>query len=140
MTYLDPTYIQTHIFQRLLVESTADFTDMLDNAEAEQIAVIKSYLSHRYDVNRIFNPDQPVENELLKRILTKLLIYDAVRRNAARKVPADFKDEQEWAMNTLEKLNTGKIILDNLPPAIDDNGNPLLNTIWGHNSNPDFYL
>lgn len=140
MIYLEKDYLQTHIFERFLEESSADYMDMLDNAEAEQIGVIKSMLAGRYDVALIFNEDAPIINEVLKRILSKLVIYDAVRRNAARKVPTDYKDEYDWAMAMLEKLSTGKIVLDDLPkPPLNPDGTSGT-TLWGNNSDKNFYI
>lgn len=141
MIYLEKEYLNTHIFERLLDESSEDFEDMLDNAELEQIGLIKSMLYARYNVNLIFDESNPIKNEVLKRILSKLVIYDAVRRNAARKVPSDYKEEYEWAMAMLEKLAVGKILLDDLPKPQDNPDNPNNGkTMWGNNSNPNFYI
>lgn len=140
MIYLEKEYLQTHIFERLLEESSGDYMDMLDNAEAEQIGVIKSMLAGRYDVSLIFNEDAPIINEVLKRILSKLVIYDAVRRNAARKVPTDYKEEYEWAMDMLEKLSTGKVVLDDLPkPPLNPDGTSKT-TLWGNLTDKNFYI
>lgn len=140
MIYLEKEYFQTHIFERLLNESSDDYEHTLDNSEEEQIGIIKSMLAARYDVDTIFDKDAPVINAVLKRILTKLVIYDVVRRNAARKVPADYREEYDWAMEMLEKLSIGRIVLDDLPkPLPDENGNSA-DTMFGNMSNPNFYI
>ena len=112
MIYLNKEYLKTHIYERFLIESTSDFEQMLLNSELEWIDIIKSMLSSRYDVSKIFDTNTPIHNELLKRILSKFIIYDAVRRNAARKVPTDFENEKKWAEEMLEKISVGKIVLD----------------------------
>lgn len=140
MIYLEKQYLETHIFARLLNESSDDFVDMLDNSEAEQIDLMKSMLSARYAVDLIFDEQNPVQNGILKRILSKLVIYDAVRRNAARKVPSDYKEEYEWAMEMLEKLSIGKIVLDDLPkPGLNPDGTTGT-TMSGNLSNKNFYI
>lgn len=140
MIYLEKEYLITHIFERLLNESSDDYSDMLDNSEEEQIGVIKSMLAGRYDVETIFDKTAPVINAVLKRILTKLVIYDAIRRNAARKVPTDYKEEYEWAMKMLEKLSTGAIVLDDLPkPPLNPDGTSGT-TMHGNLSNKNFYI
>lgn len=140
MIYLEKEYLVTHIFERLLNESSKDYDDMLDNSEEEQIGVIKSMLAGRYDVDTIFDNTTPVINAVLKRILTKLVIYDAVRRNAARKVPTDYKEEYEWAMKMLEKLSTGAIVLEDLPkPPLNPDGTSGT-TMYGNLSNKNFYI
>lgn len=138
MIYLSQEYLQTHIYDKLLTEITTDFEQMLDNLEVEWIDVFKSMLSSRYDVEAIFNAETPIQNELLKRILSKLIIYDAVRRNAARKVPTDYENEKKWAEEMLEKISIGKLTLNDLPKP-QDNTEPG-QFMSGNLSNENFYI
>ena len=140
MIYLDKEYLKTHIYERFLIESTSDFDHMLSNSELEWIDIIKSMLSSRYDVVKIFDTNTPIHNELLKRILSKFIIYDAVRRNAARKVPTDFENEKKWAEEMLEKISVGKIVLDDLPKPTEDNTGNNGSFMSGNLSNQDFYI
>ena len=140
MIYLNKDYLKTHIYERFLIESTSDFEQMLTNSEAEWIDIIKSMLSARYDVEKIFDNSAPINNELLKRILSKFIIYDAVRRNAARKVPADFENEKKWAEEMLDKISIGKIVLDDLPKPPEDSSGNNGSFISGNLSNQDFYI
>lgn len=138
MIYLSKEYLQTHIFEKLLSESILDFDEALCNSEAEWIDIIKTMLSNRYDVEAIFNEETPVHNELLKRILSKLVIYDAVRRNAARKVPTDYENEKKWAEEMLEKIAYGKLTLDDLPKPQDIYSPGQF--MSGNLSNENFYI
>lgn len=152
MIYLEKEDLITSAFQRLIDESTGDTptegetiedvrTRILNEVESKNIALITSYIGTRFDVLLIFNEDEPIRNELIVTILVKLCLYDIVRRNAARKVPADFKEEYDKAMELLEKIATGKIPVSGLPGLTDGNGNPVSsNTLWGNNSNKDFYI
>ena len=140
MIYLDKNNLITHAFERLIDESSLDFQLTLDNTEAQNIELVKSYIATRYDVELIFNQTNPVRNELLVRIISKLVLYDIVRRNAARKVPSDYTEERDKAMELLEKIATGRIKLDGLPLPTDDNGKTLSNTLWGNNTNKNFYI
>lgn len=140
MVYLLKTDLITHAFERLIDESSADFEHTLKNVESENIGIIKSYLGSRYDVDTIFNKIAPIRNALLIRILTKLVLYDVVRRNAARKVPTDYVEEYKAAMETLEKIAFGKLDIKELPPAIDEDGQVISNTLFGNNRNSNFYI
>lgn len=140
MIYLEKEYLKTHIYERFLIESTSDFEQMLLNSELEWIDIIKSMLSSRYDVSKIFDTNTPIHNELLKRILSKFIIYDAVRRNAARKVPTDFENEKKWAEEMLEKISVGKIVLDDLPKPPEDTTGNNGSFMSGNLSNQDFYI
>jgi len=103
--------------------------------------LIKSYIGSRYDVEMIFDEDEPVKNELITRILVKLCLFDIIRRNAARKVPADFKEEYDKAIELLEKIAYGKLPVSGLPVPTDDDGNPIESTtISGNNTNENFYI
>jgi len=141
MIYIDKPYLITHCFERFIDESSQDDPEIIGNTIAAKIALIKTLLSTRYNVDLIFDETDPVENEVLKEILAKLVIESLVRRNAARKVPTDYKDNYKWAMETLEKLSTGKIILGDLPTPVDENGNPSpSNSIWGNSKNQNNYI
>lgn len=140
MVYLNKNDLITHAFERFIDESSNDFDDALKNIEAENIGIIKSYLGANYDVDTIFDKDDPIRNPLLVRILSKMVLYDTVRRNAARKVPSDYVEEYKTAMETLEKIAFGKLDIKELPPAIDDDGKIISNTLFGNNRNKNFYI
>lgn len=141
MKYLDEDYLYTHAFERAVTESTADFNNTLDNLEQETIDLVKSYLSQYYDIDKIFSITTPVKNGVLTKVMTKIILYEAVRRNAYRKVPTDYKEDYEWAIATLEKLNTGKITLSDLPPKEATDDNPTTGSLlYGNLSNKNLYI
>lgn len=157
MIYLEKDDLITQAFERLIDESSADqnqYTEptepeetpelianrVLDKIELQNIELIKSYIGSRYDVALIFDETEPIRNQLLIRILTTLILFDVFRRNAARKVPTDYKENYDKAIETLEKIATGRIPVDGLPKPTDESGNPISNSIWGNNSNKDFYI
>jgi phage gp36-like protein len=140
MIYIDKDYLITQAQERFIDESSQNDDDILDQIELTQIAIIKTYLGTRYDVNTIFDEDSPIENEVLKEILAKLVVYKLIRRNAARKVPNDYKEQFDEAMKTLKEIATGIIRLDGVPPAVDTNGSVVSNSISGNLSNPNFYI
>lgn len=140
MVYLTKNDLITHAFERLINESSNDFAEALANIENENIGIVKSYLGAHYDVDTIFHPKEPIRNTLLIRILSKMVLYDVVRRNAARKVPSDYVEEYKNAMETLEKIAFGKLTIKELPPAVDDDGGIISNTLFGNNRNQNFYI
>lgn len=140
MIYLNKDDLVTVAFERLIDESSADFQDTIINCELQNIELIKGYLSSRYNTDEIFNVLTPIRNTIIVRILSKLTIFDIVRRNAGRKVPTDYKEEYDKAIELLEKISTGRIKLTGVPPAVDENGNINSNSIWGNNSNKNFYI
>lgn len=141
MKYLTTDYLYTHAFERAIAESTADFDRTIDNLESETIDLVKSYLSEYYDVNKIFSQAAPVRNGVLSKIMTKIILYEAVRRNAYRKVPTDYNEDYKWAMDSLEKLNSGKLKLNNLPPRTNEDGKTDNSRLmWGNLSNKNNFI
>lgn len=157
MIYLEKDDLITQAFEQLINESSADqnvYTEpaepeetpelianrVLDKIELQNIALIKNYIGSRYDVAAIFDETEPVRNQMLIDILTALVLFRVFRRNAARKVPTDYKENYDKALETLEKIATGRIPVDGLPIATDESGNPISNSIWGNNSNKDFFI
>lgn len=140
MIYIEKDYLISHAQERFIDESSQNDAAILDQIELAQIAVIKTYLGTRYNVNTIFDQDSPIENEVLKEILAKLVLYKLIRRNAARKVPNDYKEQYDEAMKTLKEIATGIIRLDGVPPAVDASGAVVAKSIYGNLSNPNFYI
>jgi hypothetical protein len=73
MQYLSLDYLYTHAFERAIAESTHDFAETLENLETETISLVKTYLSQYYDIDLIFSSTAPIENGVLKKIITKTI-------------------------------------------------------------------
>lgn len=143
MKYLTEDDLITDSYERFITESAADNLDVIDKCEQKAIALAITYLANRYSVNDIFGDNElnlpPLRNELLVDIITKITLYRLFKRNAARKLPDDVKEGWDWAIQMLEKIQTGRTIL-NLPPALDENGQVKSKSIWGNLSNNNFYI
>ncbi len=140
MIYLSENDIHSHIQIRLKDESQSDFTLAINELELQNIELVKSYMVGRYNTTLIFEAYEPIKNAVLVKILSYLVIYDLVRRNAARKVPSDYKEDYKWAIEQLERINSGRLILEGLPKPTDENGGIESTSIWGNNTNENFYL
>lgn len=141
MIYLEKEDLITDAFERFIDESSKDDPTVLDKAEARAIEFIKTMIGTRYNVDLIFTDGAPIINEMLVQILSRIIIYRIVKRNAARKVPTDYKEDYDEAILWLKDISVGKIILDGLPLPTDDSGEPLKsNSLWGNNSNSNFYI
>lgn len=141
MVYLTKEDLISSTFERFIDESTEDQEETLGLVEGENIELIKSYLGTRYNVNQIFSVSAPIRNTILVRILKSLVMLDVVSRNAARKVPSDYEAKYNKAIELLEKLATGRLKIKGLPGPVDDNGGPIQsNSLWGNNTNKNFYI
>jgi len=139
MIYINDDDLKTESFERFITESTSDFPTVKDSAELKVIGICKTLLKGRYDVDLIFDQSEPLRDEFLAEIITKLTICKIFGRNAARKLPTDLKEDFDWAMKQLEKINAGRLTLD-LPLATSTSGAPTSDTIWGNNKNENFYI
>ena len=140
MTYLQKEDLITDAFERFIDESTKDDPTVLDNAEARAIEFVKTMIGTRYNVALIFAIDAPIINEMLVQIISRIVIYRVIKRNAARKVPTDYKEDYDEALEWLTSISVGKLTLDGLPIPTDEDGAAISNSLWGNNSNPNFYI
>ena len=139
MIYITLDHLYTYAFDRSVKESTQDFDKTLENLERDTIALIKPYLCKYYDIKKIFDPETPVRHGMLIKIITKIILHEAISRNAYRKVSQNSKDDYDWAMATLEKLNTGRLVLTDLPEKPKQQ-NSTMGLIHGNLSNKNFYI
>lgn len=141
MTYLTKEDLIIVAYERFIDDSSQDQTYILDDTEKRAIAYLKTVLGTRYNVNLLFDENQPIRNQLIVDILSQIVVYNIIRRNAARKVPTDLKEDYENAMKLLKDLATGVLVLDGVPMPTDDNGNAIVsNTMFGNNKNKNFYI
>jgi len=152
MIYLLKEDLIASAFERFIDESSGDTPPegetiqqvrnrILTEVEKQNIELITTYIGTRYNTVAIFDEDEPIRNPLLVKILVKLCLYDIVRRNAARKVPTDYKEDYDKALLQLEKIATGRLPITGLPQATDNDGNPITSeSVWGNNKNKDYYI
>ncbi|WP_166964634.1 DUF1320 family protein [Yeosuana marina] len=139
MIYITEDDLKTESFERFITESTSDFPTVKDKAELKSIGIAKTMLKGRYDVDTIFDETTPIKDEFLVEIITKLTTCKIFGRNAARKLPTDIKEDFDWAMKQLEKINAGRLVLE-LPLNSPTYGAPSGDTLWGNNKNENFYI
>lgn len=152
MRYLTQTDLTANSYERFITDSSKDDPAVLDRLEDRAIALAATFME-RFDTDTIFGTYVPAEAEgdppvlipgirhaLLIEIIAKITLYNLFRRNAARKIPEDIKEDYDWAVKELERIRNGATTLKGLPPAIDENGQPISNTIWGNNANGNFYI
>jgi phage gp36-like protein len=140
MIYVTKDDLIAQSFERFIDESSLDNAEVIDKAELRNIELIKSYIGSRYNVAMIFDSQNPIKNEVLAGALVTMMLFDIIRRNSARKVPTDYREDYDKAVELIQKISTGKILLSDLPKAVDDSGQEVKNSIWGNNSNKNFYI
>ncbi|MFK5890769.1 MAG: hypothetical protein QM486_08570 [Flavobacteriaceae bacterium] len=139
--FLTQADLQAHIIDQFLTErNAAPQNAILEVLELQNIEIIKTKLKGRFDVTAIFAATGAARHYLIIKILVKLVLYDFIHRNAARKVPADYVKDWEWAMKLLEQIKAGKEVPDGLPPFLDINNIKVSGVKYGNNKNADFYI
>ena len=138
--FLEDGDLKSGILDRFLTERSEEVPQaILETIEKKKIAVIKTKLKGRYDTDAIFTATGDSRNYYIIDLLIKLVLYDFVGRNAARKVPKDYKEDYDWAMKTLEKIKAGKETPDGLPPFVNEDGSTG-RIISGNTKNENFYI
>lgn len=134
LSFLTEDDLKTQLFETYIDDSVQEDLQALDNIELQQIAFMKSKLRGRFDVAVMFSAAQYEDKPIIKQVLTALVNYFVVKRNAARKIPTDFKDNYNWAIKWL----------DNVRDAIESPELPAKEverkTVqWGNNKNDEYY-
>ena len=112
--FLTTADLQSQIIEQFLTERSAEpQTTILEALELQNIAIIKTKLKGRFDIDAIFEAKNADRHYLIIRILIKLVLYDFIRRNAARKVPADYVKAYCLGVSTVPApiIASGKAIL-----------------------------
>lgn len=125
MKYIDETDLASVIQERFLDESTANIAGdqtILNNIEAKAIEYVISYITGRYKTDLIFSETTPLASGILKQIIAQIVVYRAVKRNAARKVPEDYVTLMSDATKQLERIQSGAMSLVGMPLQTDASG------------------
>ncbi|MDR0729925.1 MAG: DUF1320 domain-containing protein [Prevotellaceae bacterium] len=139
MRYITREDLVEVIQGRLLDESVAETPDkILDRLENKAIDFARSYLAGRYNTDVIFG-DPVMRNGLLTQAVAMIVVYRAVRRNAARKVPDDFPNMYTEAIRILNNIQTGAQSLPGMPEVIGDAGT-VGSLMYGNTRNKDFFI
>lgn len=135
MIYITENDLTADSFEQFINESSDDIEDTLDKNEARAIDLVKTYMSARYDVETIFST--PIRNEVLVDVISKITLYKIFRRNAPRKVSTNVKEDYDWALKMLEKIEAGRPIL---PLPLITTQPTSSASIWGNNRQNDYYI
>jgi hypothetical protein len=138
--FVKETDFEVLIQSRLLdANSAGALPTIMEPIESQNIAYIRSKLSGRYDMDPVFEAVDDARNQVILKILLRMCVYDVIRRNAARKVPDDYREDYNWAIKELENLQGGKSYAG-LPSYIDGEGADILKPIWSNTTNKDNYI
>lgn len=143
MKYINKDDLLTYI-QEVLLNSSIYGSDgkpddtILNDIEEPVIDLVKSYISGRYKVAEIFD-GTPIRNGVLVQLISMIVVYRVIRRNAARKVPDDYITLYNDSIKALEKIQTGTMTLDNCPliTAADGTTSSL---VYGNNTKDEFFI
>ncbi len=139
MKYITKEDLIEIIQGRLLDESVSELpNELLDGLEIKAIDFVISYISGRYNTDKIFG-DPVMRSGLLVQAIAMIVVYRAVRRNAARKVPDDFADTYTEAIRILSNIQTGSQSLAGMPEITGDSGTTS-SLMCGNTTNKDFYI
>lgn len=137
MIYLIKEDLVEVIQERMLDDSLQLDDAILDGQEEKAIAFAESYISGRYKTKEIFAP--PVKRHpLLIFVLSRMVVYWVVRRNATRKVPEDYEAIFKEAKKVLENIQGGSQKLIGLP-EVSENGNSA-KLMYGNTTNDNFFV
>lgn len=140
-TFLQDDDFDAAIFSTLLKdESDVKLKASLEKNELKAIAIISSRLTGRYNLNAIFSAEESARNHLIVHYAVTITLYRTLKRNAARKMPSDFKEDYDMVMADLDKIMAGKLTPDGLPAIVDGDGNAVGRIATANRRNDNFYI
>lgn len=138
MRYLEKEDL-IEVIQEYLLDDSKQFDDRVtDGLEEKAIAFVVSYISGRYKTDEIFN-DPVKRTPLLIFVIARLVVYWTVRRNAARKVPEDYKTIYDEAVSILSKIQSGIQSLPGMPEVTGDDGSTA-KLMYGNTTNDNLFI
>jgi phage gp36-like protein len=145
MRYISKDDIVSVIQERLMRDSIAteapveiEGSELLNDIENKAIDLAISYISGKYDCDKIF-ASSPIRNGVLVQVIASIVVYRSVRRNAARKVPEDYILLYNEAIKTLEKMQAGSVRLVNCPLLTKEDGTKA-SPLFGNNTNDNYFI
>lgn len=138
MKYLEKEDLIEIIQEKLLDDSLQLDDGILDGLENKAISFTSSYISGRYQVDKIFG-DPVMRHPLLVQAISMIVIYRAVRRNAARKVPEDYTDIYNEAIKILANIQSGAQSMGGMPEVTGDDGSTA-KLMYGNTTNSNFFI
>jgi len=136
LEFLTKEDLETRVFEDYVDDSVQEDIEATQNIEKQAISMVKSKLRKRYDTDIIFT-DAPYDGrDLIIWAVSGIVSYRLIRRNAARKVPSDLKDEYKEVMAWLNDVRDGNENPE-LPmlPVEDQKG-----VLWGNSTNQNLYI
>ena len=134
LSFLTEDDLKTQLFETYIDDSVQEDLDALDKIELQQISFMKSKLRSRFDVAVIFSDADYEDKPVIKQVLTSLVNYFVVKRNAPRKIPSDFKDNYNWAIKWLDAVRDAVE-----SPELPEKEVVRKTVLWGNNKNDEFY-
>lgn len=127
------------VIQEPMIQSSIEKdSSILDKLEQVCIDEVCSYIGGRYDCTKLFG-EPPIQNGMIQRIIACIVVYRAVKRNSARKVPEDYVDLNEWAYDILERIRDGGMSLTDVPKIVDPETGKVPG-IWINNRREEYFF
>lgn len=128
--------LETRVFEDYLDESQQEDIRATQEIEKQAISTVKSKLRKRFDVEIIFTDAPYPGRDLIIWAVSGIVSYRLIKRNAARKVPTDLKDDYKEVMDWLNAVRDGMENPDfPLLPEAEQKG-----VLWGNSRNENLYL
>lgn len=138
MRYITMEDVKSVIQEPMIQSSIEKDSSILDRLEQGSIDEVCSYIGGRYDCTKLFG-EPPIQNGMIQRIITCIVVYRAVRRNAARKVPEDYSELYAWAYDVLARIRDGEMPLTDVPEIVDPETGKVPG-IWINNRREEYFF
>lgn len=108
------------IHQEILDALIRKNRSIIEKCEDRAIAVMRSYMSKRYDCTKIFSARGSARNELVLMLALDITIYHIFSIHNPRSMSQIRIDRYEQAIEWLKDVRSGDIVVDELPSLPDE--------------------
>ncbi|NNV54539.1 phage protein Gp36 family protein [Limnovirga soli] len=119
MSYITKQDFSSNIYVDILDALTKGDDTIITNIADRSTDEVKAYLNGRYDTANIFNKEGDERHKYILRICLTLCTYYLYLAHNPRKLTEVVTSEFERAIETLEKIQAGKINPEGLPLPVE---------------------
>jgi len=122
MAFLEKQDFTASIHEEILNALTRDNDDVIEDNVSRTVDEMKAYMNGRYDTTAIFNATGDDRNKFIVRLGLSISIYYICLAHNPRKLTQTILSEFERAIETLEKIQSGKVTPEGLPVPEPEEG------------------
>lgn len=132
--FLTPEELNTNMYSHIINEITDGEVDIVAQKIKAAICEVSSYLSQRYDTEKIFSAKGDARDDLILEQVKDLAIWNILKLSSAETLYDQWEKRYESIIDYLTKVAKGIIVPAKLPHTTNDSGEVTTSFKFGSNA------